>query len=91
MTNSTTRDEFEAWYVVNAFDYERNPIGSRECGLQRAAWQAARRAALLEAAAVCETRITEVEAEVNGDLAELSFRYCAEDCADAIRALAARG
>lgn len=36
----TDRKEFEEWYVCNAFDYERDPIGSRDCGLQWAAWQA---------------------------------------------------
>lgn len=38
------RAAFEDWYVQNTFDFERNPIGSRECGLQWKAWQA--RAAL---------------------------------------------
>lgn len=32
---------FEQWYVENAFDYERNPIGCRDCGLMRKAWHAA--------------------------------------------------
>ena len=35
------REAFEKWYVENAFDYEQNPIGSRDCGLQWKAWQAA--------------------------------------------------
>jgi hypothetical protein len=35
-----SRELFETWYACNAFDYESNPIGSRDCGLQRAAWQA---------------------------------------------------
>ncbi len=29
---------FEQWYVDNAFDYVRDPIGSRDCSLQRKAW-----------------------------------------------------
>jgi len=33
--------EFEQWYVENAFDYPNNPIGSRDCGLQRKAYYAA--------------------------------------------------
>jgi hypothetical protein len=33
--------DFEQWYATHAFDYAANPIGSRECGLQRAAWHAA--------------------------------------------------
>jgi len=37
------RKEFEEWYSQNAFDYVANPIGSRECGLQWKAWQAARK------------------------------------------------
>lgn len=32
---------FEQWYADNAFDYVRDPVGSRECGLQRRAWHAA--------------------------------------------------
>ena len=35
------RNAFEQWYAVNAFNYERDPIGSRDCGLQRASWLAA--------------------------------------------------
>lgn len=34
------RKTFESWYVGNAFDFVRNPIGSRDCGLQWSAWQA---------------------------------------------------
>jgi hypothetical protein len=34
------RADFEQWYVENAFDYPINPIGSRDCGLQRKAWYA---------------------------------------------------
>lgn len=41
MTPDELREKFEAWYVENAFDYPSNPIGSRECGLQWKAWQAA--------------------------------------------------
>ena len=37
----TQRKQFEQWYACNAFNYERDPIGSRDCGLQWAAWQAA--------------------------------------------------
>ena len=33
--------DFEQWYAENAFDFERDPIGSRDCGLQRKAWHAA--------------------------------------------------
>jgi hypothetical protein len=32
---------FEQWYVDNAFDLKRNPVGSRDCHLQRKAWHAA--------------------------------------------------
>ncbi len=35
------RNRFEEWYVKNAFNYVRDPIGSRDCSLQWAAWQAA--------------------------------------------------
>jgi hypothetical protein len=38
-----TKDEaFEKWYVENAFDYVADPIGSRDCNLQRKAWKAAK-------------------------------------------------
>lgn len=40
--NQKLRDDFEAWYVVNAFDLEANPIGSRQCDLQWRAWAASR-------------------------------------------------
>lgn len=36
--------EFEQWYVENAHAYEKDPIGSRDCGLQRKAWFAGRAA-----------------------------------------------
>lgn len=35
------RKIFEDWYILSAFDLEANPIGSRQCGLQWKAWQAA--------------------------------------------------
>ena len=37
------REEFEEFYSASAFNYEENPIGSRECGLQWASYLAARR------------------------------------------------
>ena len=40
LTGEEERKAFQQWYVCNAFDYERNPIGSRECGLQWSAWKA---------------------------------------------------
>ena len=33
------RKAFEQWYVENAFDYERDPLGSKLCGDQWAAWK----------------------------------------------------
>ena len=36
------RQEFEQWYVENAFDIVRDPVGSGNCALQWAAWHAAR-------------------------------------------------
>jgi hypothetical protein len=36
------REQFEAWYVENVFDLQSDPVGSRLCGLQWKAWQAAR-------------------------------------------------
>jgi hypothetical protein len=35
------RARFEDWYVTNAFDYARDPIGSQRCALQWAAWKGA--------------------------------------------------
>jgi hypothetical protein len=35
----TERRAFEQWYVENAFDYERDPLGSKLCGDQWAAWK----------------------------------------------------
>lgn len=32
---------FDDWYVQHSFDYERHPLGSRECELQREGWDAA--------------------------------------------------
>ena len=40
-TKNPERARFEDWYVVNAFDYQRDPIGSRDCSLQWTAWKAA--------------------------------------------------
>lgn len=34
------RKAFDQWYAENAFDFAKNPIGSRECGLQWSAWKA---------------------------------------------------
>ena len=53
MTQNTLRDSFEQWYTENIFNLERDPIGSRECGLQWKAWQAAYTAALQESAKTC--------------------------------------
>lgn len=50
----TMREEFEAWYVENAFDYVANPIGSRDCGLQWKAWQAASKAMQERCAEICD-------------------------------------
>lgn len=35
---SAERKSFEKWYTENAFDLERNPIGSYECGASWKAW-----------------------------------------------------
>lgn len=43
---TTQRKQFEQWYATHAFNYERDPIGSRDCGLQWAAWQAAQEHAI---------------------------------------------
>lgn len=44
------REQFEKWYCVAAFDFERDPIGSKLCGDQWAAWkERAKRAAPVQA------------------------------------------
>jgi hypothetical protein len=45
MSTEALRKQFEQWYVENAFDVVREPIGSRDCGLQWKAWLAALAAA----------------------------------------------
>lgn len=40
MLEKMERAAFEKWYAENAFNFERDPIGSRDCGLQWAAWKA---------------------------------------------------
>jgi hypothetical protein len=32
---------FEQWYESTTFDLERSPLGSRDCYMQRRAWEAA--------------------------------------------------
>ena len=54
------KQAFEQWYVENAFDYVANPIGSRDCGLQRAAWNAGFEAG-------CKSAVSEPVAEVVED------------------------
>ena len=34
------RDAFEEWFATHTFNFEREPIGSRECGLRWEAWRA---------------------------------------------------
>lgn len=51
------RKEFEEWYSGNAFNYTRDPLGSRDCSLQWVAWQAGQerlRAGLAELRAAIE-------------------------------------
>ena len=49
------RKRFEQWYATHAFNYERDPIGSRDCGLQWAAWQAGSEGLRAELAACRES------------------------------------
>lgn len=39
------RKRFEHWYAINAFDYERDPIGSERCDIQWQAWLGAEKSA----------------------------------------------
>lgn len=47
-----SRLAFEQWYTEHAFDYQRDPIGSRDCSLQWDAWRAR------------DAEITELQAEL---------------------------
>jgi hypothetical protein len=38
---SIDQQAFEQWYVENTFDLARSPLGSRDCYMQRRAWEAA--------------------------------------------------
>lgn len=78
-----SRAAFEQWYACNAFDYVRDPIGSRECGLQWASWQASREQALSEAANECKRLGTEYNA--NQYTAPMSTALA--ECEEAIRSL----
>lgn len=40
MIQQAERKAFEQWYAENAFDYVRDPIGSKLCADQWAAWKA---------------------------------------------------
>lgn len=55
-----SREAFELWYAVTAFDYTRDPIGSRDCGLQWKAWQACEAQHEKELAAL-QARVKELE------------------------------
>ena len=67
MTNPQDIDKaFEQWYVENAHDYASNPIGSRDCGLQRKAWHAAALRAVQEPADGVRMPQSEAEAERAG-------------------------
>ena len=84
----TSRERFEAWYAESAFDYEANPIGSRECGLQWAAWQASRQFTMTEAAEVCRAKI---DAEYKtGKVDHHEMAWC-QSCEFAILALRDKG
>lgn len=69
------RKQFEHWYVTNVFDFENNPIGSRECALKWEAWQARG-----------EQAADEIERlqQHNDALSEISKCGCAYDDADDI-------
>lgn len=71
MTTSEERAErarFESWYSTHAFNYSRDPIGSRDCGLQWDAWKAAR-------ASLATTEGAEAVGEVCGDVNSRAMRW----------------
>lgn len=55
----TSQEKFEKWYVENSFDLITNPLGSRECSLQRKSWQA------------CEADQADTIAQLQADNAKL--------------------
>lgn len=87
------REMFEQWYIENAFDYEANPLGSRECGLQWQAWQAARRttpdreAIIEECAKVCEAWSASIDTGRKRNRVVSAAMQGALTCAFEIRAL----
>lgn len=56
-TSHDDKVAFEQWYINNAFDYELQPIGSRECALQRKSW--------IGAKAAEQVKIESLAAQVN--------------------------
>ena len=83
MPNSLDREQFEQWYACNAFDYARDPIGSRDCGLQWAAWQAGAAAEREACAELCgEMLSTQHEP---GTSERRAFNVATIECEMAIR------
>ena len=78
------RKQFEQWYADNAFDFESNPIGSRECGLQWAAFEAGRAAALQAAMSICNDAADEYDATHENGRA-LAATRCMADIQRAIK------
>lgn len=64
------RKLFEEWYTTHAFNYSRDPIGSRDCSLQWEAWKAAR----------------DAQAEVTDEMIQRAMRadFCGHNVADAL-------
>ena len=62
VNGNALRDEFEQWYVENAFDFKRNPIGSGLCGQQWFAYAGAKGLSKFEANRVLLDRMARAEA-----------------------------
>ena len=93
MPNSLDREQFEQWYACNAFDYARDPIGSRDCGLQWAAWQAGAAAEREACAKICESfggELTKWPDAYEGATAETQFIRGIGDCISKPFAMAIR-
>ena len=67
MSNDKMREAFEQWYAENAFDYVRDPIGSRDCGLQWKAWKACAEAMQQEIADLKQSIINIHDRILRGD------------------------
>jgi hypothetical protein len=84
---SESRSEFEAWLGREAYTVrsDSGKYESHHIDAMWSAWQASRRAALEEAAQVCESESLE---EPQAGTEDIAYDMAVRHCADAIRAIA---